>query len=69
VDIGMRMLSPRALARATSFRDSYILDPIYEGKPLTKTDQVWMIGNAVPPVVAEALVRANLIEQRKEQAA
>jgi site-specific DNA-cytosine methylase len=33
------------------------------GKPLTKTDQVWMIGNAVPPVMAEALVRANVVEQ------
>lgn len=69
VDIGMRMLTPRELARATSFRDSYILDPIYEGKPLSKTDQVWMIGNAVPPVVAEALVRANVVEQRTEMAA
>lgn len=69
VDIGMRMLAPRELARATSFRDSYILDPIYEGKPLSKTDQVWMIGNAVPPVMSEALVRANVVEQRQEQAA
>jgi DNA (cytosine-5)-methyltransferase 1 len=69
VDIGMRMLAPRELARATSFPDSYILDPIYQGKPLSKTDQVWMIGNAVPPVVAEALVRANLVEQLEERAA
>jgi DNA (cytosine-5)-methyltransferase 1 len=69
VDIGMRMLTPRELARATSFRDSYILDPIYQGKPLSKTDQVWMIGNAVPPVVAEALVRANVADQAQEIAA
>lgn len=70
VDIGMRMLTPRELARATSFRDSYILDPLYESKPLSKTDQVWMIGNAVPPVVAEALVRANMVDgQMQEQAA
>jgi DNA (cytosine-5)-methyltransferase 1 len=59
VDIGMRMLTPRELARATSFPDSYILDPEFNGKPLTKTDQVWMIGNAVPPVMSEALVSAN----------
>lgn len=59
VDIGMRMLTPRELARATSFPDSYILDPEYNGKPLNKTDQVWMIGNAVPPVEVEALIRAN----------
>jgi DNA (cytosine-5)-methyltransferase 1 len=69
VDIGMRMLVPRELARATSFRDSYILDPLYQGKRLSKTDQVWMIGNAVPPVMAEALVRANVTEQIEEQAA
>ena len=68
-DIGMRMLTPRELARATSFPDEYILDPIYEGKPLSKTDQVWMIGNAVPPAVAEALVRANLVERALEAAA
>lgn len=68
-DIGMRHLVPRELARATSFRDSYILDPIYKGKPLAKRDQIWMIGNAVPPVVAEALVRANMLEQREELAA
>jgi DNA (cytosine-5)-methyltransferase 1 len=59
VDIGMRMLEARELARATSFPDDYVLDPDFEGKPLSKTDQVWMIGNAVPPVMSEALVRAN----------
>lgn len=69
VDIGMRMLTPRELARATSFRDSYILDPVYGSKPLSKTDQVWMIGNAVCPVVAEALVRANVVEQQREEIA
>ena len=53
----------------TSFPDSYILDPIHEGKPLSKTDQVWMIGNAVPPAVAEALVRANVVDQAREAAA
>jgi hypothetical protein len=36
---------------------------VYGGKPLSKTDQVWMLGNAVPPKMAEALVRANF-EQR-----
>ena len=69
VDIGMRMLTPRELARATSFPDSYVLDPVYEGKPLSKTDQVWMIGNAVPPAVAEALVRANVTDQARQAAA
>lgn len=58
-DIRMRMLEARELARATSLPDSYVLDPEFEGKPLSKTDQVWMIGNMVPPVMSEALVRAN----------
>lgn len=69
VDIGMRMLTPRELYRAQSFHDGYIIDPEFNGKPLTKTSQVRMVGNSVPPAVAEALVRANVIEQREERAA
>jgi DNA (cytosine-5)-methyltransferase 1 len=68
-DIGMRMLAPRELFRAQSFPDSYVIDPEFEGKPMTKTSQVRMCGNSVPPVVAEALVRANVVEQRAERAA
>lgn len=52
VDIGLRMLQPRELARAQGMPDDYIL----EG---TKTAQVAMIGNSVCPPVSEALVRAN----------
>lgn len=63
VDIGMRMLTPRELARAQGFPDSYILDPVGpNGKPLSKSAQIRMIGNSVCPDVAEALVRANLPE-------
>ena len=69
VDIGMRMLEPRELALATSFGPQYILAPDFEGKPLSKTDQVWMIGNAVPPAVAEALVRANFQQQHSQEIA
>jgi DNA (cytosine-5)-methyltransferase 1 len=65
VDIGMRMLTPRELARATSFRDDYILNPEYQGKPLSKADQVWMIGNAVPPKLAQALVASNYTPRQK----
>jgi len=60
VDIGMRHLVPRELYRAQSFNDRYIIDPPYNGKPMTKTAQVRMCGNSVPPVVARALVSANL---------
>lgn len=61
-DIGMRMLTPRELARAQGFGDDYRLDPIVDGKRLGPTGQVKLIGNSVPPHVAEALVRANVIE-------
>lgn len=69
VDIGMRMLTPRELFRAQSFSDDYIIDPIHEGKPLSKTAQVRMCGNSVPPAVAEALVRANVVERAERSAA
>lgn len=63
VDIGMRMLTPRELFRAQGFPDDYEIDKGYEGKPVTKTDQVARCGNSVPPHVAEALVKANLSNQ------
>jgi DNA (cytosine-5)-methyltransferase 1 len=68
-DIGMRMLTPRELARAQGFPDSYVLDPIVRGKPLTKTAQIRMIGNSVCPPMAEALVRANLNLSTEERQA
>lgn len=52
VDIGLRMLQPRELARAQGMPEDYKL-------PGTKTRQVKCIGNSVSPPPAEALVRAN----------
>lgn len=69
VDIGMRMLTPRELARAQGFPDSYDLgdgdrEPfdVTAEKPLSlsKTAQVRMIGNSVCPPMARALVAANV---------
>lgn len=59
VDIGMRMLSARELFRAQGFPDSYVIAPVVNGKPLTKTAQVRMCGNSVCPPIAAAMVRAN----------
>lgn len=59
VDIGMRMLTPRELARAQDFPDSYILAPIYRGKPLSETEQRHKIGNSVCEGPAAAFVEAN----------
>ncbi|MDN8081214.1 DNA cytosine methyltransferase [Burkholderia multivorans] len=65
VDIGMRMLTPRELARAQGFPDSYVLDPIVNGKPLSKSAQVRMIGNSVCPDVATALIRVNFSHEQQ----
>ncbi|KWI90147.1 DNA methyltransferase [Burkholderia ubonensis] len=65
VDIGMRMLTPRELARAQGFPDSYVLDPVVNGKPLSKSAQVRMIGNSVCPDVAAALIRANFSHEQQ----
>ena len=58
-DIGMRMLTPRELFNAQGFPRDYIIAPIYNGKPLTKTAQVRMCGNSVCPPVAAAIISAN----------
>jgi len=68
VDIGMRMLTPRELFRAQGFPDSYVIDPEFRGKPLTKTAQVRMCGNSVCPHPAAALVQANYVEQPQAMA-
>lgn len=58
-DIGMRMLVPRELFRANGFSDDYVIELIGpRGKPLTKTEQVRLVGNSVCPDVAAALWRA-----------
>ena len=68
-DIGMRMLQPRELFRAQGFPDSYVIDPVVNGRPLPKSAQVRMVGNSVCPHVAAAIVRANVVEKAKEKTA
>lgn len=53
VDVGLRMLQPRELARAQGFPDDYVLTG-------SKTDQVCRIGNSVSPPMARAVVAANV---------
>lgn len=60
VDIAMRMLQPRELYTAQGFPDSYRIDRGADGRKLTKTEQVRMVGNSVSPPIAAALVRANV---------
>lgn len=61
-DIAMRMLQPRELYRAQGFPDWYRIDRGGDGRRLTKTEQVRMVGNSVCPPQAAALVRANCPE-------
>lgn len=63
VDIGMRMLTPRELFNAQGFPPDYIIDRDASGDPITKTAQVAKCGNSVCPPLAEALVRANMVEE------
>lgn len=65
-DIGMRMLSPRELFRAQGFGDEYTIDIDVNGKTITKQDQVRLCGNSVCPPIAEALVKANLVDAGRE---
>lgn len=62
-DIGMRMLQPHELFAAQGFPDDYEIAPEFNGRPLTKTAQIALCGNAVCPQVAEAIVAANTRER------
>lgn len=69
-DIGMRMLSPRELYNAQGFPASYVIDPEFNGKPLTKTAQIACCGNSVPPPFSRAIAAANLrAPERRTEAA
>lgn len=63
VDIGMRMLSPRELFAAQGFPDDYDILPKLRGKPITKTQQIALAGNSVPPTLAEHVVRAAMFQR------
>lgn len=59
VDIGLRMLTPRELYNAQGFPPDYEIEVDCNGNAYPKKEQVARCGNAVPPVFATALVRAN----------
>lgn len=64
VDITLRMLAPRELARAMGFPESFRFEKL-DGTPLTKQDAVKMIGNACPVNTVRELVKA-VIKPRAE---
>lgn len=59
VDIEMRMLRPRELARIQSFPDTYEIHRGADGRRLTQEETVEKIGNSVCPLQAAANLRAN----------
>ena len=67
-DIGMRMLTPRELARCQGFPEDYELEQDAEGKLISKARQVRGIGNSVCPQLAEVLTRAQLSAVMSEAA-
>jgi DNA (cytosine-5)-methyltransferase 1 len=60
VDIGMRMLTPRELARAQGFPDSYILDPMVERN--RETGEI-RLAQATP--TSESVDNSRMIRTRK----
>lgn len=64
VDIGMRMLQPHELYLAQGFPENYIHEFEFKGKPLSKTNQVKMVGNSVCPPIAQALVAKNYVDKQ-----
>ncbi|OVE45697.1 DNA cytosine methyltransferase [Chromobacterium violaceum] len=59
VDIKLRMLKPAELYGCQSFPTNYIIDRGHDGRPFSKSAQVRMVGNSVPPKPAAALIAAN----------
>lgn len=58
VDICLRMLTPRELANASSFPPQYVLNHGHDGRVFSKSQQVFFIGNAVPPLLQQAVTAA-----------
>ena len=59
VDVKMRMLQPKELYACQGFPKNYVIDRGADGTPLTKTEQVRMVGNSVSPPPAAAIIGAN----------
>jgi len=59
VDIQLRMLTPRELYNANGFPETYIIDRGHDGRVFSKSTQVRMCGNAVPPPLGKAVIEAN----------
>lgn len=63
-DLGMRMLEPEEAAAAHGLADAFPTLVKIDGKyrPLTKQEKTSLVGNSVPPRMAEVLARANPVQ-------
>lgn len=59
VDIGLRMLQPAELFRAQGFPETYGIEYGHDGRKFTKSTQVRLCGNSVPPLMMAAVCREN----------
>src|SRR3546814_17053009 len=62
--IQMRMLVPKEASAASSFPDDYVLDRTADGRKISKTTMMQLIGNAVPHGLAAAIIGANVKPRR-----
>lgn len=60
VDIGLRMLKPHELFRAQGFPASYIIDRTQDGRQVSNSRAVAMVGNSVSPPPLTAILEANV---------
>ncbi|WP_396615483.1 DNA cytosine methyltransferase [Lysobacter soli] len=60
VDIRLRMLRPAELFRAQGFPAGYVIDRTADGRPISTSAAVRMVGNSVSPPPLRALAQANL---------
>jgi DNA (cytosine-5)-methyltransferase 1 len=60
VDIGLRMLTRKELFKAQGFPAEYIIDRTADGRILSISRSVALVGNSVSPPPMVAVVRANL---------
>lgn len=58
--IQMRMLVPKEASAASSFPEDYVLDRTADGRKISKTTMMQLIGNAVPPGLGAAIIGANV---------
>lgn len=69
VDIKLRMLKPAELFRAQGFPPGYIIDRTADGRRISNTHAVRMVGNSVSPPPLRAIATANLPQAQEALAA